>query len=180
MSSPVVIRRAVALSPTERDALADLLVAVVGDGASVGFLAPLARADALAYWDRVAAALDRGTILLLAEADDALAGTVQLQPAESANGPHRAEVAKLLVGPACRRRGIGRALMARLEDEARAAGRTLLTLDTRDGDPSNVLYRSLGYAPFGAVPGWTRDAAGRLEATVFYWKDLDTEPGSTG
>ena len=120
-SGGVALRVAAELRPAERDELADLLVAVVADGASVGFLPPLPRADALAYWAGKPAP---GTLLLLAEETDRIVGTVQLLPAESANGRHRAEVAKLMVHPAHRRRGLARRLMERLEAEARRVGRS--------------------------------------------------------
>jgi ribosomal protein S18 acetylase RimI-like enzyme len=113
-------------------------------------------------------------ILLIAEQEGRVVGTVQLQPAESANGAHRGEVAKLLVHPSSRRQGTGRALMMALEDEARAAGKTLLVLDTREGDPSNDLYRALGYREAGRIPGWAIDAAGTLSATVFWYKPLES------
>jgi ribosomal protein S18 acetylase RimI-like enzyme len=59
----------------------------------------------------------------------------------------------LLVHPSWRRKGIGRAMMMALENEARAAGKTLLVLDTREGDSSNDLYRALGYREAGRIPG---------------------------
>jgi ribosomal protein S18 acetylase RimI-like enzyme len=110
--------------------------------------------------------------LLVAERDGRIVGTVRLLDAESETGAHRGEVAKLLVHPGWRRQGIARALMTALEAEALAAGKTLLVLDTREGDPSNDLYRALGYREAGRIPGWTRDAAGTLSATVFWYKWL--------
>jgi ribosomal protein S18 acetylase RimI-like enzyme len=106
-------------------------------------------------------------VLLVAEWESRVVGTVQLLPAESQNGAHRGEVAKLLVHPSWRRLGIARALMEALEEEARATGKTLLVLDTREGDPSNDLYRALGYHEAGRIPGWARDASGTLSATDF-------------
>jgi ribosomal protein S18 acetylase RimI-like enzyme len=165
------VHRADRLSAAELDDLAELLVACVGDGASLGFHAPLSTEKARAWW----AGFPRpGVVVLLAVDEDRVAGTVQLHAAESENGAHRGEVAKLIVHPAWRRQGIARSLMAALEDEARAAGKTLLTLDTREGDPSNDLYRALGYREGGRIPGWARDAAGTLSATVFWYKALDT------
>jgi ribosomal protein S18 acetylase RimI-like enzyme len=165
-----VIRRADRLSARELDDLTELLIACVADGASLGFHHPLAPEVARAWW----AGFPRdGVIVLLAEDDGPVVGTVQLHSAESENGAHRGEVAKLLVHPSRRRRGIARALMNQLEAEALAAGKTLLVLDTREGDPSNDLYRTLGYHESGRIPGWARDAAGMLSTTVFWYKPLD-------
>ncbi len=169
----VVVVPVAALSDSEREALADLLVAVVAEGASVGFLPPLDRERARAYW---AGKPGPGELLLVARDGDAIVGTVQVQPAESANGAHRAEIAKLLVHPEQRRRGIGRALLAEAEMTARAAGKTLLVLDTREGDPSNDLYRAAGWTEAGRVPKWAQAADGRLAGTVFYFKDVS--PGT--
>ena len=169
MTDGTTIRVADRLDADEIEHLADLLVAVVADGASVGFLPPLGRADARRYWS---AALAPGVALMLAERAGRIVGAVQLHPASSANGRHRAEVAKLMVHPDQRRQGIGRRLMERLEAVARADGRRLLVLDTRDGDPSNDLYRSLGYQEVGRIPRYARSADGRFEATVYYYKEL--------
>ena len=167
------IRRVDRLSARELDDLTAVLVSCVAQGASLGFHAPLAADAARDWW----AGVPRdGVILLVAEQEGRIVGTVQLQPAESENGAHRGEVAKLLVHPALRRQGIARALMMALEDEARAAGKTLLVLDTREGDPSNDLYRALGYREAGRIPGWARDAAGTLSATVFWYKPLNPPP----
>ena len=163
------IRRVDRLSCGELDDLTELLTACVAQGASLGFHAPLAVASARDWWAGVPR--DR-VILLVAEQEGRIVGTVQLQPAESENGAHRGEVAKLLVHPLWRRQGIARALMTALEDEARAAGKTLLVLDTREGDPSNDLYRALGYREAGRIPGWARDAAGGSSTTVFWYKPL--------
>ena len=152
-----------------------MLVACVGDGASLGFLAPLAPGAARSWWTGFPR---EGVTLLVAEREDRIVGTVQLHAAESENGAHRGEVAKLLVHPSWRRQGIARALMTALENEARAMGKTLLVLDTREGDPSNDLYRALGYREAGRIPNWARDAAGALSATIFWYKRETTNAGT--
>jgi GNAT superfamily N-acetyltransferase len=160
---------------TEREIaeLSDVLVAVVAAGASVGWTPPLDPAAAEAYWRRVGEAAARDVLtLLLAETDGRVVGTAQLLPAESANGRHRGEVAKVLVHPDWQRRGIGRALMARLDVDARAAGKTLLVLDTRVGDPSNALYAAAGWTAAGQIPDWARGADGAFYATQFWYKRL--------
>ncbi len=149
--------------------------AVVG-GASVGFLLPVSREEAVAYWESVVAALAEGSrVLLIARRPDgAVVGTVQLDLAMRANGRHRAEVSKLMVHSSARRQGIGRALMLALEEQARRLGRTTLVLDTRQGDPSERLYRSLGYQFAGAIPRYARSADGTLHTTAFYYRLLET------
>jgi acetyltransferase len=153
--------------------LAALLQDAVASGASVGFLPPLLDQDALAYWQEVIAGLAGPHLLLLiAQAEGGLAGTIQLHLASTPNGRHRAEVAKLMVHTRYRRQGIGRALMLAVEAEARHAGRSTLVLDTRQGDPSEQLYLSLGYARAGAIPDYARSADGTLHTTVFMYKLL--------
>jgi ribosomal protein S18 acetylase RimI-like enzyme len=106
------------------------------------------------------------------EQDERVLGSVQLHLEVRPNGRHRAEVAKLMVHPDARRRGIGRQLMRALETVALRERRTLLVLDTREGDPSNALYASLGYVEVGRIPRYARSASGRLDASVFYYKEL--------
>ncbi len=153
--------------------LAGILVACVNAGASVSYLPPLPRDTATAFWTRSAsaAAMDK-RILLAGWVDGILAGTVTLDLDMPPNQPHRADVAKLLVHPAARRRGLARLLMDRLEEEARAAGRHLLVLDTRAGDAAEPLYRAMGYTEAGRIPGFALSGEGTYDATIFFWKNL--------
>ncbi|HEX6739118.1 MAG TPA: GNAT family N-acetyltransferase [Vicinamibacteria bacterium] len=102
-----------------------------------------------------------------------IVGTVTLDLGTPPNQRHRAEVAKLLVHPVARRRGIARALMIALEAVARAEGRTLLTLDTWTGREAESLYRSLGYVVAGVIPRYARGSlTPELEGTTIMYKDL--------
>lgn len=111
-------------------------------------------------------------ILLIAGEGQDLIGTVQLDLAGRPNGSHRAEVAKLMVHSSHRGKGIAKALMNAIEQEAGLAGRTTLILDTRAGDPSEHLYAKLGYTRAGTIPEYARSSDGSLHTTVFMYKLL--------
>lgn len=149
------------------DELANLLIQVVEGGASVGFLPPLKNEDARNYWLDV---LNKDTKLWVAKIKNEIIGTVQLHLCSKPNGRHRAEIAKLMTSPQHRRTGVGRALMQIAEEAAALDQRSLLVLDTRQGDPSNLLYQSLGYEQAGVIPSYAQSANGQLHATVFYYK----------
>jgi acetyltransferase len=160
-------------APARRAGLVDLLRDAVAGGASVGFLDPLPEADAVAYWEQVFADADAGRRLLFVARDgNRVLGSVQLFLPRQPNAAHRAEVEKLLVHTAARRRGLGRALMLAAEDAAAALGRHLLVLDTRAGDPAGRLYEHLGYVRAGVIPGYARSSSGRLHGTAIYYRDL--------
>ncbi|HEY6433612.1 MAG TPA: GNAT family N-acetyltransferase [Acetobacteraceae bacterium] len=166
----IAVLDAAAAASAERQ-LAEILVACVDGGASVWFLPPLAIDVARGYWRRVASEVATGKRILLGGwSDGELAGTVMLDLDTPQNQPHRAEVQKLLVHPGARRAGLGRRLMARLEQEARARGRSLLTLDTNADSAAEALYRSSGWIEGGRIPDFSLDADGALRATVLFHK----------
>src|SRR5690242_19525443 len=126
--------------------LTTLLQDAVTHGASIGFMLPLSEEEAHSYWQEVAQAIEGPhRILLIAKVNGQLAGTVQLDLAGRANGSHRAEVIKLMVHTSFRQQGVAQALMKAIEQEATAAKRSTLVLDTREGDVSEKLYTKLGY-----------------------------------
>ena len=151
--------------------LVELLEDSVLSGASVGFLLPLAAGEIAAYWDGVLHDFEHRIVLLAIE-DGQLQGSVQLELARKANGRHRAEVQKLLVHSRARRQSLGRRLMAAVEQEALAAGRTLLILDTRVGDPASKLYESMNYLFAGEIPGYVWSDDGRFAGTAIFYKNL--------
>ncbi|WP_413990612.1 N-acetyltransferase family protein [Labrys okinawensis] len=153
--------------------LADILIDCVEGGASVSFLLPISRQTAEGFYATTAVRVAEGrAILFVAALDGEIVGTVQLCPVPIENQPHRADVAKLLVHRRGRQRGIARALMAALEDRARAEGRTLLTLDTTTGSPAERLYQKLGWQRLGVMPGHALMANGEPSDTTFFWKAL--------
>lgn len=110
--------------------------------------------------------------MLVARDERGIAGSVSLHPAWPPNQPHRADITKLLVHRRARRHGIGRALMAKIEERARATGFTLLTLDTVRGDPGEQLYANAGWQRVGVIPDYALYPDGRPCDTVVFYKKL--------
>lgn len=169
MSSEHIVSELSEISESGLQSLAALLVEVVDEGASIGFLPPLSQAEAFAYWS---GAMNDDVILWIVQRNGETVGSVQLHLCSRPNGTHRAEIAKLMVHPKARRKGIGRMLMTAAEERAKLENRSLLVLDTRADDPSNLLYRSMDYIEAGRIPQYAKSADGELHDTVYYYKKL--------
>jgi ribosomal protein S18 acetylase RimI-like enzyme len=153
--------------------LCELLRDAVSGGASVGWVAVPSVLEASAYWHSVADQVHSGAVMVLvAQESPQVIGTVQLHFSKRPNGAHRAEVARLLVHSRARRRGVGAALMAAIEEEALPYGVRLLVLDTRTGDPSQQLYEKIGYTLAGTIPHYARGTTGALEPTSVMYKEI--------
>lgn len=156
------------------NALADVLIDCVEGGASVGFMWPLPRERALAFWGGVAAGVARGErVLLVAEdSEGRIVGTVQMITALPDNQPHRGDIAKMLVRRSARRRGIAQRLMAAIDDAAHDEGKTVLVLDTVTGGDAERLYERAGWQRVGVVPKYALMPSGGFCATTFFYKHL--------
>ena len=158
---------------THLDALAGVLADCVAGGASVSYMAPFSHDDARAAFSGMADEAARGNRLILGAFDgERLVGTVQVILAVPPNQPHRAEIAKLLVLGAARKRGIAQRLMEAAETEARAEGKSLLVLDAvTDGDAAR-LYARLGWTTVGVIPNYALYPDGRPCDTTVFWKAI--------
>lgn len=160
---------------TELADFSQLLTACVQAGASIGFMAPFGLEKAEAFWAGIADKVGAGDRLIWTARDEstgALLGTVQLIIGLPDNQPHRGDVAKLMVSPKARRRGVARQLMLALEDEARARGLRTLVLDTVTGSPADALYRQLGWIEVGPVPDYALFPDGTPCSTTFFYRAL--------
>ncbi|MBS0535093.1 MAG: GNAT family N-acetyltransferase [Proteobacteria bacterium] len=174
MAHTVVIRELGAAEAEQRlDELGAILRDAVESGASVNFLQGFTQTEAEDFWrGQLAGIADGGRHLLVAEDGARLIGTVVLTKAPQPNQPHRADVGKMLVLAAHRRRGIGRRLLDAVETLARDEGRTLLMLDTTLGSSGDLLYRSCGWVEYGIVPGHALSTLGVPTATAFFYKEV--------
>ena len=169
-----IVSLAAPVADAALEQLADVLVNCVAGGASVSFMSPFSHEQALGFFRKVAGSVAAGdTVLLAANLDGRIVGTVQLGLDTPPNQPHRADIKKMLAHRAVRGRGIGAALMAQVEEEARRRGRWLLVLDTVPGENGHRLYLRSGWQQTGIVPDYALFPDGRLCDTAIMWKRLE-------
>ncbi|WP_042369750.1 GNAT family N-acetyltransferase [Streptacidiphilus neutrinimicus] len=150
-----------------------LLAGLVAHGAALGWVEPPSSEEVGRLLAEVVAGVRAGDASLrVAFLDDRLVGLgYWTRYARPTHRPH-ADLEKVAVDPAAQGRGVGRALVAALVDDARAAGVEVLTLDAR-GDNANALhlYRSVGFTEYGRLPDFV--AVGELRYDkVFCMVDL--------
>lgn len=176
MTDSVTIRPLTPHEAMERiGELSAVLIDCVEGGASVSFMSPLTRERADAFWRGVAEDAAAGERIVLAALDGAsgrIVGTVQVVLRQPENQPHRADIAKMLVHSGARKRGIGAALMRAAEEAARAAGKTVLVLDTVTGGDAERLYERIGWIRSGVIPNYALWPKGGLCDTTVFYKQL--------
>jgi ribosomal protein S18 acetylase RimI-like enzyme len=166
------IHRITQATDAQLEGLAQVLIDCVEGGASVSFMQPMTRDKALRFWHGVAESAARGErLLLVAQEEGQVLGTVQVVLQQPENQPHRGDVSKMLVLRAARQRGLGEALMRAAEAAAGDSGKTLLVLDTAS-DAAMRLYERRGWRRVGTIPGYALLPQGGLCDTVYYYKAL--------
>lgn len=109
-----------------------------------------------------------------------VSGIISLFIPITETGSFRGEVQNFFVHPLHRKRGVGAAVMAELERQARSQGRWNLMLDTTVGTPAETVYERLGWTRLGVVRDYGYRPTGRgdeveLADEVWFWKDLRRE-----
>ena len=166
------VERLHALDDAHVEALAAVTIDCVEGGASVGFMDPLPRERALAFWIRVAQGVASGERALLVGADArGICGTVHLLLWQPDNQPHRADLTKMLVHRRARRQGLGAALLRAAEATARECGKTLLVLDTASAEAER-LYARQGWRRVGVIPDYALLPRGGFCSTTLFYRDL--------
>jgi GNAT superfamily N-acetyltransferase len=163
-----------ALTDRHIEELSDVLIDCVHGGASVSFMLPMTREKARHFWQASAASAARGERFIVVAEDESgsIVGTVTVITALPENQPHRADVAKMLVHRRARRRGLGAAVLAAAEREARKRGKTVLVLDTVTGSDAERLYANNGWQRCGEIPLYALWPDGRPCPTTYYYKLL--------
>ena len=156
------------------DDLTALLTDSVNNGASVGYVLPVDRDMIAAYWRAVADEVSAGSIAVFAiRKGEQIVASAQLAFCGKPNGRHRAEVQKVLVHSAHRRKGFGGMLMHAIEAHALNCQRWLLVLDTETDSAGQRLYEAMGYTAAGIIPRFAIGNSGGFVPTTYMYKILD-------
>ena len=84
-----------------------------------------------------------------------------------------AEVKRMYTRPAARGRGLAKAILRRLEDEARASGKSVLHLETGGLQREAIgLYQGAGFTSCGPFGQYARMSAAQIETSLFFEKPL--------
>jgi GNAT superfamily N-acetyltransferase len=111
--------------------------------------------------------------LYVAEIDGEPVGVGGLRPISA----HEAEIKRMYVRPSSRGLGVGRAILQRLIDDARALGYTTIHLDSAPFmHEAHALYRRFGFVPSSPRKGWEFESLPVLhEIAVFMSLDLGAD-----
>lgn len=160
----LVVREADLGRPADADALVGLIDAYARDSMGGGVpLTPAVRGRLVPALREVPGRL----VLLAFEGERAVGVAVCFQGFSTFQARPLINIHDLAVLPSARGRGVGRALLGAVEDEARRRGCCKLTLEVRQDNPAAGLYRALG---FGAG-----SAGGAPAQYLFLEKRLDSE-----
>jgi ribosomal protein S18 acetylase RimI-like enzyme len=167
-----MIRQLINVDQEQIKQLTDGLLTCVKDGASLGFLASVTYEKIHNYWLNVVTSLNNDCILLVAEKDELVTGSVQISLCHKDNGKHRGEVQKLFVLPEYRSTGLATQLMEKAEKIAIDNKLSLLILDTETGSNAESFYQKNNYVKVGDIPSFALNPQGEMSGTSMYYKLL--------
>ncbi len=117
-------------------------------------------------------------VMLVAEVDGKVVGTVTLQRNPHRLRRHRAVVGGLVVHRPYEGQGIARRLMEECERNARSLDIQILELTCRGGEPAEQVYRRLGFHEFGRLPRGLVEPAGKQDIfdEVYFYRMITGKP----
>lgn len=156
------------------DDLVLLLADAVENGASIGFLPPVSEEEARNYWLKTQDdLLSYNRQVLAIRHEDRLVGTIQIETSPKADALHRCKVEKLMVLNDVQNSGFATTLIEGAERVAASMQKQLIFLETRAEDDASHLFTKMGYVAVGDIPNYARGANGQLEATTFFYKEVE-------
>jgi len=150
--------------PTDRDAIAGIILPTIRAGTTYAVDADMGEADALAYW------LDPGKETFVAEVDGVVLGTYYMRPNQAGGGRHVCNCGYMTLASASGR-GIARAMCLHSLAHARSRGYRAMQFNfvVATNERAVRLWQSLGFQVVGRLPGaFQHPAQGFVDALVMY------------
>ena len=170
----VRIERLAQYSGTDLDDLCEATEAAIVEGGGFGWLKPPPRHILENYWKGVLLVPERR--LVVGRLDGIIAGSAQLSRAPRNNEAQAmaGTLSAAFVAPWARGHGIGRRIVAEIEQLAKELGLRVLNLDLRDTQRAAIgLYESMGYQRWGTHPFYAF-VEDRFVPGHYYFKRLDS------
>jgi ribosomal protein S18 acetylase RimI-like enzyme len=158
---------------TDLDDLCEATESAIVEGGGFGWLKPPPRQVLENYWKGMLLVPERR--LVVGRLDGVIAGSAQLSRAPRNNEAQAmaGTVTSAFVAPWARGHGIGRRIVAEIEQLARELGLLVLNLDLRDTQRAAIgLYESMGYQRWGTHPYYAV-VDDRFVPGHYYFKRLD-------
>lgn len=153
--------------------LSDLAALAAEDGDAVHFDGEVDIRQRLAYWQDLQDCMTRGKLAVLgAIGDDGLIGSVMMCLDTPPAQRHCTRLRAMLVRPAMQKRGIGSAMLAVAEAEARNLERWLMLSEAVSGSPAARMFTRAGWERVGDVPAMMAMPHGGLAPGTIYFKRL--------
>jgi GNAT superfamily N-acetyltransferase len=155
---PVLIKRADPFGPAAHQLVQEMVAEIPQRYGEVLDAAALAERSARVLGANAAFTGDR-SVFLVATVEGQTAGCGALQPINSERDAEIGEVKRMYVTRSVRRRGVGAAILAALEEQAHRFGYRRLRLETGDQQPEAVaLYAASGWVRIEAFGNYADDA----------------------
>lgn len=163
------------VTPELRDGICSLWADVSNAGGAVGFVPPVTGEDIRPELIKHLAAMAEGRARLVVgrDADGTPLATAFLYENTHRLMRHYLWVYSVMVHPSLQGQGVGRELMAAVENAARSAeGIRALRLTCRGGTGADRFYASCGYKEVGRVPDAIKVADDDYRDDVTMWHEL--------
>jgi len=168
----LTVERATELTDEDLNALCEATAAAVIEGGGFGWVNAPERQVLERYFRGLLLVPERE--LFVGRLNGVIVGSAQLvrPPRNNEAQSFAATMMHLFIAPFARGHGVGRMMVKRVEDGARALGYQVLNLDVRETQTAAIrMYEALGYIRWGEHPFYAR-VRGEVVRGFYYYKQL--------
>ena len=168
----LTVERATEFTDDELNQLCEATAAAIIEGGGFGWVNAPERQVLERYFRGLLLVPERE--LFVGRLDGVIVGSAQLvrPPRNNEAKSFAATMMHLFIAPFARGHGVGRMMVQRVEDGARALGYQVLNLDVRETQTAAIrMYEALGYIRWGEHPAYAR-VRGEIVRGFYYYKQL--------